>query len=216
MLLLVEESERILLRAQSYTSIFHKVERLRGRLLPEEVMSMKFRKPFSLYLKWTGKNGRASELLYAEGWNKGRLRLRPRGLASLFVFNFRPDSPMVLDTNRHPITHIGLGYLTALVADDMRRAHKAGELVIKDLGKGTLYGRPAHTWEADFPADEKKGYYCYRGVLTMDTAARIPLRLLLYDWKDELVEDYGYEDTRLDVPLTDRDFDPKNPEYRLK
>jgi len=215
-LAMVEEAEKILLRAQSYTSVFHKVERVRGKLLPEEVMFLKFRKPFSIYMKWTGKHGRANELMYVEGWNKGRLRIRPRGLAGLFVFDFRPDSSMILDTNRHPITHIGLGYLTGLVADNMRRAHKAGELVIEDQGTGTLYGRPAHTWVVHFPADEPKGYYCYRGILTMDTAARIPLRLLLFDWKDELMEDYGYEDTRLDARLVDRDFDPANPEYRLK
>jgi hypothetical protein len=30
-----------------------------------------------------------------------------------------------------------------------------------------------------------------------------------------LVEDYGYEDLKLNAGLTDLDFDPQNPEYRF-
>ena len=62
-------------RVATYTAIFHKQQRVAGRLLPEETVLLKCRKkPFSLYMKWIRAPYKGSELLYVAGWNEGRVR----------------------------------------------------------------------------------------------------------------------------------------------
>ena len=41
------------------------------------------------------------------------------------------------------------------------------------------------------------------------------MRIRVYDRDDELIENYGYEKLDLNAPLSDADFDPKNPEYHF-
>ncbi len=59
------------------------------------------------------------------------------------------------------------------------------------------------------------GYYCYRAVINLDMESKIPIKVRIYDWDGLLVEDYGYENLKLDAALTDTDFNPNNPEYRF-
>ena len=69
------EAEAAYDRVESYTAIFHKQQRISGKLLPEENIFLKCRKePFSLYMKWVTKPFKGSELLYVVGWNEDRVR----------------------------------------------------------------------------------------------------------------------------------------------
>jgi outer membrane lipoprotein-sorting protein len=51
--------------------------------------------------------------------------------------------------------------------------------------------------------------------MDFDLESKLPLRIEIYDAGDRLMEQYGYEDLRLNVGLSDRDFDPANPDYRF-
>jgi len=52
-------------------------------------------------------------------------------------------------------------------------------------------------------------------VLNLDLERKVPIKIQLYDWENNLIENYGYEDLRFNADLTDADFSPKNPEYRF-
>ena len=57
-----------------------------------------------------------------------------------------------------------------------------------------------------FPRDPAKGYYCYRAELCLDVERKVPLKLRIHDWGDQLVESYTYEALRLNAGLKDGDF----------
>jgi hypothetical protein len=211
----ITKAEATLALTDSYTSIFHKREMINGRMSPEEIVFMKFKKPFTVYMKWTGKERRGTEVIYALGWNGGHLRAHEGGLLNIINFNLDPDGSLAMRGNRHPITDSGLEHLVRLVGRNVRRGLAAGEMVFRDLGGETVYGRRARKLEGVFLREPGRGYYCYRAVLYMDEGTTIPLKMLLYDWNDALVEDYGYENTILNAGLKNADFDPKNPEYRF-
>ena len=59
------------------------------------------------------------------------------------------------------------------------------------------------------PKDAAKGYYCYRCIVNLDLETKMPIKTRIFDWDNRLVECYGYE------RLSDKDFDPKNPEYHF-
>ena len=53
------------------------------------------------------------------------------------------------------------------------------------------------------------------------TRFNIPIRYIAYDWPavegDQLkvIEEYNYLNLKMNVGLTDADFDPNNPEYNF-
>lgn len=209
------EAGNSLSETDSYTAIFHKQERLAGKLSREETIFLKFKKPFKIYMKWVGKPRRGRELLYVEGENKNRIKAREGGILGLFTVNLDPLSERVMRENRHPIYEAGLINLVNLIEGQVRRGTREGELTLRLLGEEVVYGRKTVTLEGIFPKDSSKGYYCYRTVLNLDVLLKVPIKVKVYDWDELLVENYGYEDLRLDAGLTDADFDPKNPEYRF-
>ena len=83
------------------------------------------------------------------------------------------------------------------------------------MDKETVYGRMTQRVEIILPKNKTRGYYCYRARFSLDLEKKVPIKVEIYDWDNNLVENYGYEDLKLNVSLTDTDFSPKNPEYKF-
>ena len=210
------ESVKALSKINDYTAIFHTQERQNGKLTKEETIKMKFRQPFSIYMKWTGHSIRGQEVLFVEGWNRNRLRVRPGGLiTSLVTLNLDPRSKLAMEKNRHPVTDAGLHKLMNLITDNLKIGLARKEYKQIDHGNFITFGRPVHRFEGIFEAKDRKLYYCYRAVIDMDMEHMIPIKVMLYDWDNNLLENYGYEDVVINPGLTDHDFDPRNKEYRF-
>lgn len=56
-------------------------------------------------------------------------------------------------------------------------------------------------------------YYAGRMLLWVDEELRLPIRAEIFDHDGRLYERYEHRDLRINVGLTDADFDPANPEY---
>ncbi|MBN1547186.1 MAG: DUF1571 domain-containing protein [Syntrophaceae bacterium] len=201
-------------RVESYTAIFHKQQRIAGKLLDEVNMFLKFKKkPYSLYMKWVTEPNKGSELLYVVGWNKGRIRAHRGGFFSFIVRNLDPNDPALMENNLRPVTSTGVGFLLQTIAINMRKAIKAGVLTFIDRGKENVYGRATQVMVIDIPYENAEDYDGAQFVINQDVESKILLRIRVYDRDGQLVENYGYENLNLDARLTDADFDPKNPEY---
>jgi negative regulator of sigma E activity len=88
-----------------------------------------------------------------------------------------------------------------------------GDLTFSEKGKEKVYGRNTRSLEVNFPKEKVKTYDGWRFVINQDVESKILLRIKIYDQDDQLIEYYGYENINLNAPLTNADFDPKNPEY---
>ena len=58
-------------------------------------------------------------------------------------------------------------------------------------------------------------FYAGRLVLWIDDELHLPLQIDLYDHEGNLYEHYEHHDLKINVELTDADFDPANPAYRF-
>ncbi|HZN54854.1 MAG TPA: DUF1571 domain-containing protein [Candidatus Polarisedimenticolaceae bacterium] len=81
-----------------------------------------------------------------------------------------------------------------------------------------LHANRARGWrQADHPepgdAVIVPDFYAGRLVLWIDDATHLPLQADLYDHDGALYEHYEHRDLKINVGLTDADFDPKNPAY---
>jgi len=74
----------------------------------------------------------------------------------------------------------------------------------------------------DSPTDIKAGqkvlvpnHYCRRAITWTDAKTKLLTKLEIYDWSNKLYEYYEFKDMKLNVGLTDKDFDPDNPNYKF-
>ncbi|HLQ26510.1 MAG TPA: DUF1571 domain-containing protein [Acidiferrobacterales bacterium] len=211
----LKEAEAAYAGITSYTAVFHKQQRVAGKLLPEETMFLKFKKPFSLYMKWIKQPYKGGEVLYVKGWNENRVRAHRGGLSRFITRNFAPRDPVLMADNLRPVTDIGIGFLVKTVALNMRKAIKAGKLTFSQRGEESLYGRKTRVLEVVFPKDGIKDYNGYRFVINQDIASKILVRIRIYDRRGQLVENYGYENLNLHARLSDADFNPKHRDYHF-
>jgi hypothetical protein len=199
----------------SYTAIFHKQERIDGELREEETISLKFKKPFKVYMKWIKAPHKGREALYAEGSNKNQVRVHEAGILGLVTVNLDPNGRQAMQGNRHPITDTGLGNLVKVLGENVIKGLAAGELEFKDYGEDIVYGRKTQKIKLVLPKVKAKDYYCCRAVIHVDLEATVPIKVQIFDRDDLLIENYGFENLNLKAGLTDADFDPRNPAYKF-
>ena len=196
-----------------YTCIFGQRERVNDRLLPEERCMLKFKKPFMIYMKWIGDVNKGQECLYVKGQYDDKLVGHGTGLAGIITLMLDPDGRMAMRGRRHPITQAGIGHLLNLLRKDYELAAKHGEGRVIDRGKDVLSGRELRVLACILPADRRPEYYCHRAVVGFDRQLVLPVSVSIYDGKDRLLEQYAYEDLKLDIGLSEKDFDRDSGEY---
>lgn len=201
---LIAEAEAAIASVDSYTAIFHKQERIKGHLAEEETIFIKFKRPFKVYMKWVKEPYKGRECLYIEGANKNRIKAHEGGILGLVKLNLNPLSSRAMKGNRHPITEAGLENLIKLIGNEFRRGIAAGEIRFKDHGEEIIFGRKTRKIETIF--SKEKDYYCYRAVISLDVELKVPIKSMIYDLEERLIESYGYEQLRLNPGLTDADF----------
>jgi hypothetical protein len=203
-----------------YVCTFSKRERIDGRLRPRHVMLMKVRtRPRSIYFKFRQPSpGR--EAIYVDGRNDGKVLAHEVGLKRLLAgtLSLDPTGSMAMEDNRHPITHAGIGSLLDTVESRWSRDLDPTESMIA-IRDGQLVGsRPCTLIESTHPRHLPQLLF-YRVRVYIDRELGLPVRFEAYDWPvspeaaPELVEEYTYTDLKLNVGLTDADFDVSNTAY---
>jgi hypothetical protein len=192
-----------------------KQERVDGELRERETGFMKFRKPLSVYIKWTKGPNAGTEVLYVKGENDGKLLAKPTGLLGLKTYRLDPRGRLAMADNRHPITDAGIGHTIDLLESSRKRAVANGVARVRLLPKAPKARPPGARFELIVDAGRNAGYYCRRAVVTFDEKTGLVSAIQVYDWDNRLLEDYRYFNIKTDPGLTDRDFDPNNPAYRF-
>jgi hypothetical protein len=214
LLRLLDAADKQYAQVHDYTSVMVSRERVKGALLPEERVLVKFQRIFKVYMRWMDGPSKGREGLYVAGAHDGKfLVYEPSGFQRLFTAALEPTDARVMEKSRHPVTDVGIGRLLEIVGDNARRAARDGVLRVVDHGISELAGRRVHQVESILPRDAGAGYYGYRVQLFFDREHHLPIRVVVYDWSDQLVEDYTYANLRLNPGLTTLDFDPSNKEY---
>jgi len=199
-----------------YQCIFKKQERVDGQLLLQETILLKFKKPFSIYMKWIKEPHQGQEILYIRGWNNGKLRAHPGSFPDITV-NLNPTGALAMRDNRHPVTEAGIGQTIQMVSNDYHYAMNHPQDSVKYYNRGTkmVEGRETQCFEAIMPIKEHLPYYAHRAVICIDDSLNLPSRVIIYDNTNTLVEDYFYTKYKLNIGLTKKDFQPDNPNYNF-
>ncbi len=217
---MIGECKVKLASVQDYTCTFHKRERINGRLTTPHVMAFKSRlAPKSFYFKFQHpKTGR--EAIFVAGRNSNKVVAHDVGLGKFLAgtLHLDPLGSMAMEDNRHPITEAGLGNLIENVYRRWNAELKPEESLLKFHPSMQVGTRVCTMIESVHPQKSPK-YLFHMVRLYIDHENGLPIRFEAYDWPrskgvvPELMEEYTYLDLKLNVGLTDMDFDPANAGY---
>jgi hypothetical protein len=215
---IIKAANRSVSQVNDYVCDFVKQERVGGSLLKPQVIHMKARTaPQCIYFSFqTVHKGREaiyhparfSEKIVAHegGWKgyvAGTMHLDPKGR-------------MAMSDNRHPVSQAGLDKMVARIHENWHRHLQPQHVVRIDRGV-MLDGRSTTMVQTRHGQREEFEYHVVQ--VYFDDEHRLPIRFVGYDWPHGngnaplLVEDYRFRNLRLNVGLSERDFDPKNPSY---
>jgi hypothetical protein len=211
---------------KDYTALLTKRERIGDKLQDYQYLQLKVRhRPFSVYLKFLKPSQLAGrETIYVEGQNEGMLLAHDTGgLGQLIgTVSLAPDGLIAMRGQRYPVTMIGFKNLGVKLVEQAKRDRKIDSPCDVKWFKGAkVNGRPALCIQVSHPARHPEQQFAMARVC-IDQQFGIPIRYEGYAWPEKpdgaslLVEEYTYSSVRLNVGLTDQDFDPKNPQYNFQ
>lgn len=212
-LALMEECKKSYEALNDYTAQFEKEQRIRGRLRKPETMFLKFKKPFSIYMKWIKRPDKGKEVIYVKGKNDDKLVGHIGGILGLVspTFKLAPTNPLAMGGNLKPITQAGLGKTIESLLRIFYLARENGDLKATCKGTQQFNGREVYVVERFLPA--KKIYPNQHAIIYIDKELKLPLYYAAYGEEEKLLEKYSYRDLKINVGLTDLDFEKSNPEY---
>jgi outer membrane lipoprotein-sorting protein len=185
---------------QDYTALFLKQERISGTLQPLETVEMRFQEPFKLYMAWLEPHeGRA--ITYIDGQNDNKILVNPGGLLQFVQLSLDPNSTLAMRNAHHTVHQAGLRNTIHLLMREYQRGMQHGHMQLIARGDARVDERPAYHLEFIGPAQKSAGYYAYRGEIWVDKEYFLPTKLRIYDWDNQLYEDYEYRRLQLNPGL---------------
>lgn len=214
---LLETGRRALGRFRQYTATLRKEERVDGKIPGVEVIALKIREsPRAFFMRWVEGPNKGRQVLHNEALlGPDKIRVREKGLLGLAAVTLGVDSALARRGTNHLATEVGLAALLSMLEKDYRVAAPRGHIQRVNHGLVTAGGQRGYRLESRLPRDPTLGYYAHRVIHDMDHLEGYPFRVEVYDFEDRLTERYHYQAVDPAAPLTDRDFDPKNREYKL-
>ncbi|MBL9123997.1 MAG: DUF1571 domain-containing protein [Planctomycetaceae bacterium] len=212
---------------QDYSCIFYKRERIDGQLGGYQAMYMKVRhEPFSVYMYFKSpSNLEGQEVIYVKGLNENNLQAHTTGIKSVVgTVSLSPTGTLAMKGNRYPITEAGiLNLLERLVAvgnKDMQYGECDVQFFTSAQGV-KVGGRPCTCIQVTHPVP-RRNFLFHLARIYIDEELRVPIRYESYDWPTQpggqplLMEEYTYQNLKLNNGFSDIDFDVRNPKYGFK
>jgi len=210
---LLEQSKQSYQQVHDYTCTFHKKEQLKGEIREERNMLLKAMKPQHVYIKWTEGSDNGIEAIYVQGKNKNKLLVHMGGFLHFITVSLDPNGPMAMRHNRHCILEAGLGPVMNMIEKYYLRGRNDPACSIVYSGEGEANGRKSWLIRAEFPPGQ--GYYGHEIVVAIEQELMLPIKVTVHGWKGEFLEEYIYENIKINVGLTEKDFDIGNPDYEF-
>lgn len=214
------ESLESLKGVKDYSAVFSKKERMKDRVIHTQ-MEMKFREaPFSVYLKFVDLHA-GREVIYVDGKNKGKFLVHEDGFKALIgTLQFLPTSADAMEENRYPITKVGMRNMVEIIIDQWEQELKHGETEVRNYPNAKVGETECRMIESSH-TQQRSHYKFQKTCLYIDKKTNLPVRVEQYGFpaaagqSAPLQEEYTYSKLRINVGLTDRDFDPKNKDYKF-
>ena len=177
----------------------------------------------AVYMKFIGPRdivGR--ECIWVEGENNSKMRAHEGGVKGRFMPSvwLDPDGPIAMSGQLHPIYDIGVENLVLKLIERGQKEKKFGECDVEFIKNAKINGRVCTVIRVLHPI-QRPHFEFHRAEIFIDDDLKIPVRYAAFYWptkaggEDDLLEAYTYTNVKVNIGLTNADFDPKNPNYNF-
>jgi len=210
---------------KDYTAIMQKQECVGGQVLEAQVMEVKVRhQPLSFYVKLrypADINGQ--QAIFVKGQNDNKAWARGVGVQGLLGWQkLDPEGIFMMKNNKYPLTEMGILNLLDKLLEVGKKDIKFEECTVTyrdyKIGKDAA-ARECTLIEVTHPVP-RQNFIFHIAKIFVDKELNMPIMYQSFDWarkadeKPQLIEAYRYRDLKINVGLTDKDFDHTNPAYQ--
>jgi outer membrane lipoprotein-sorting protein len=132
-----------------------------------DTLVTKWARPFKVYYKRLSEPHLGREVLYAQGWNDGKLKVSVRAWPVNIGLDLNPHGTLAMAEAKHPVDETSLIYLVQMVLDNVRLAFERGELLLEDGGSEKILGRECRVVRV-YSAQSLTDYTIQRGETLWD------------------------------------------------
>ena len=191
-----------------------------GHMKPVQELEVKYRRsPEALYIHWVGEFSTGREVLWSPALRDGNIYVNTSPLVP--NLSISPTGSLATRDSRHPVWMAEIPRIASLVqaGDDYLNSHPELTATYEDLGVQDVFGTRSHCYSATLPYEAAPDeLYAPMIRLCLSAATGLPSRFTA--WADEdgarrQVEDYVFQAVKINVGLSDADFDADNPAYRF-
>ncbi|MGB7346150.1 MAG: DUF1571 domain-containing protein [Pirellulaceae bacterium] len=220
-------------QVDDYTALMVIRERVGGELGSHQYIAAKIRnrkisngrivQPLSVYLNFLKPSTvKGREVIYVEGKNNGNIIAHEGGLKGRYLptVRVRPDSMLAMRGQRYPMTEIGVENLILKLIERGEKAKTYPDVVCELRQNARIKDRVCTVFELTQPV-KRPGSEFHQAQIFIDDTHNVPIRYIAYDWprtdgaRPEIIEEYNYMNLKINVGLTDADFDPENSAYNF-
>lgn len=215
-----------------YTALFAKRCRVGGELSKTELARIKIRNPkvkegnttqsMAIYARFLSPSSlKGREVIWVDGKYEGKMIAHELGLKSLVNIRLDPNGFIAMLGQRRPITDIGIENIAIKVVETAERERQLGDCEVEFVEDATVGEADCTMVQVTHPL-KRPDFDFYRARVYFDKNLNIPVRYVAWSWPDTadgeavLEEEYTYLRVKLNVGLTDEDFDIENPEYGFR
>ena len=209
-----------------YECVMMKQELLPAGMSEEQQIAVKYRRePYSVYMNWLQNPGLATRVIYVRGkWtdpsandaDEGELAVaQPGVIARVFIKSIRQPihGKLARASSRRFIDDFGFERTFDQLIEVSELGRARGELSLEFKGETEFDGRPVWVIRRVLPYTGEGGRYPDRTAeILIDKAYRVPVAVYCYSDEEMnsglLLAKYEYRRVRMQVGLTDKDFDP--------
>jgi len=214
-----------------YTALLVKRERVSGVLGPHEFMEVKIRnrkvsggrivQPLSVYINFIKPGSVAGrEVIYVEGQNDNKIIAHEGGFKGRFLptVSIPPTGMLAMRGQRYPLTEIGVENLIEKLIERGSKARQQPDVQCEFRKNARVKDRACTVLQVISPT-KVPGLDFHQAQVFIDDKLNLPIRYISYDWPVregaalEVIEEYNYLDLKVNVGLTDADFNENNPAY---
>ncbi len=218
-------------QVDDYTATLVKRERVDGVVGEHDFLFLKVRnrkvvdgvttQPLSVYLTYLRPAAvKGREVIFVEGQNDGNLIAHEGGFKGRFLptVPLPPTGMMAMRGQRYPITEIGIENLIVKLIERGETARQHPDVTCSFRKNAKVKDRVCTMLEVNQPTRHPDLEF-FQAQVFIDDEFNLPIRYIAYDWprrkgdSPQVIEEYNYIDLKLNVGLTDSDFDPRNPQY---
>lgn len=166
--------------------------------------------PLQVYVKFIKPARYAGrEALYKDG---GLVVKRGGRSLSGMVLHIRPDSPLAMEGNKYPITHINPKEICTELIDKINKELKFPLTRVYKKAGASIYKHPGIHYKL-IHTTERPGMQCMTAEMLISTELGIPIYFKVVGWNRKTLEEYAFKDMVINPKFKPKDFDEENKEY---